>query len=264
MTSYAFLVQELQQVGDTWEIVVNGIGDPGMLALRMWPPSGLTPYGVWIREGIVITEPDVQGSFTIGGLTGEAFQSMDEGFAALFREQGFDPDRPAPGNQRVTNSEGVTWEMDDAEFTDRFVDHFVYFEIQPDIIDLYAIDDETLTVRLANGLDHRVRLGLVGAGPLVGSQWLIMDDGVIVPATPYERLPVYDQVNCPRLNELRWQIHIVIDRAAKERLMLAYIVAAFAQVGTIASGGGDPGLADKVLDMAREAQRLHGELHDDG
>lgn len=264
MTSYAFLVQELQQVGDTWEIVVNEVGDPGVLALRMWPPSGLTPYPVTITEGLVITEPEVQGSFTIAGLTGEAFGSMDDGFAALFREQGFDPDRPAAGHQRVTNSEGTSWDMDDGEFADRYVDNFVYFEIQPDLIDLYAIDDETLTVRLSNGLDHRVRLGLVGAGPLIGGGWLIMDDGVIVPATLYERQPVYDQLNCPRLNALRHQIHIVIDRAAKERLMLAYLVAAFAQVGTIASGGGDPEIAEKILDLAREAQRLHDELRDDG
>lgn len=262
MTSYSFLVQELNQVGDDWEIVVNEIGDPGILALRMWPPSGLTPYGVTIREGLVITEPSVQGSFTIGGLNAEAFGSMDEGFAALFSAQGFDPDRPPDGTQRVVDADGQSWDYDDADFADRYVDNFVYFEIQPDIIDLYAIDDETLTVRLGNGLDHRVRLGAIG-GSLIGSNWLIMDDGVIVPATPYERQPVYDLVNCPRLNVLRQQIHIVIDQAAKERLMLAYIVAAFAQVGTIPSGGGDPGLAPKVLDYAREAQRLHRELHGD-
>jgi hypothetical protein len=262
MTSYAFLVQELNRVGDDWEIVVNEVSEPGILALRMWPPSGLTPYPVTIREGLVITEPSVQGSFTISGLNSEALSAMDAEFAALFRAQGFDPDRPPDGKTRVRLEDGTTWDFDDNEFAERYVDYFSYWEIQPDIIDLTAIDREVLTVRLANGLEHRVQLGEIGHGSLAGSAW-VMKDGVILPATGYTGTVVYDQLNCPRLNMLRQQIHVVMARASEERLMLAYIVAAFAQVGTIASGGGDPDIAERVLGYAREAQRLQEGLQHD-
>jgi hypothetical protein len=246
------LVQELVADGDAWRMSILEIGTSQYLMMAMWPNSPGPPYGVTITEEIIITEPNLIGTFFIRGLTGEAVDAMEPGFAEAFRQAGFDPDH---GQTRVHDPANQTYYLySDSDFAEYYVDNFTGFRIQSDPWNLHKVDEETLTVYLGNGLEFSTRLGSVGAGARAGDLYML-HDSVIVPATQGYMI-VLDQFHCPRLYHLRVAIHNAIQRAIAERLELAYLVAAFADVLTIASGGGDPDLAEKILTKAREAEHL--------
>lgn len=250
--SHSVLVQELVAEGDMWRMTILEVGRAQYLSMVMWPNSAGPPYGVTIAEEIMITEPNVIGTFEIRGLTEEAVNSMDEGFAELFRQAGFDPDQ---GQTRVHDPANQThYRYSDSDFAEYYVDNFVSWRIQPDPWNLHKIDDEQLTVYLGNGLEFSARLGTIGAGVRAGDLYMLQDS-VIVPATN-SFVVTLDQFHCQRLYQLRLGIHEAIRRAIEERLEIAYIVAAFADVITIASGGGDPDIAEKILGKAREAAKL--------
>lgn len=243
MPSYAFQIQEVTAAGDEWELTTFQVADVFHLTRILFPTDGMAPYG------LVITGDNDR--FVLKGVTNDVVAHMDPEIAQKFRDAGYDPNQAADGYQRVWQEDGTYWDYSDADFAERYVDNFAYWEIQPDVLDLQAIDNETLTIRLANGLEHRMPLGQIG-GSLSGWRY-VQHDGLIFPASDLNI--TYDAYKCPTLNALRMQLHIVVNEAARRRLQLAWIVFAFSQVGSIASSGGDPDLAERVLNAAEEAQR---------
>lgn len=84
-------VRELENAGHGWRMVIGGVGTATELWWALWPDGGgdaLT--GIHIEEGMVQTEPHVEGEFTITGLTPYAVRAMQDDFEYRFTSAGFE------------------------------------------------------------------------------------------------------------------------------------------------------------------------------
>lgn len=168
-------------------------------------------------------------------------------------------DPNAPWHQRDTPQDGYTrvwfdqenfYDYSDADFATLYVDYATGFQIPVDPWAPQEIDKETLTLHYANGLTYSVRLAEVGTGS--PTDRYTMKDSLIVPCDAHLTVSL-TRSHVPHLYLLREHIHATIRRVIQERLEIAYVVAAFADIIGINSSGGDPDLYDKVTRKAHEA-----------
>jgi peptidoglycan hydrolase-like protein with peptidoglycan-binding domain len=174
-----------------------------------------------------------------------------------------DPDDPsrdrgaADGYTRVWMSKQDFIDYSDSDFDAAFVDNASGFSIQPEAFALDRIDDEPLNLTYPSGATYTVQLGLIGSADQLAEKYMLQGS-VIVPVTNDFTVSL-DQFHVPKLYLLRNEIHEAIRQAIADDLEMAWIVYAFTQVGTIASGGGDPDLAQRVHDAAKQAGDLESQ-----
>jgi hypothetical protein len=162
-------------------------------------------------------------------------------------------DHPREGYLRVWLDRENHYDYSEADFAAIYVDNATGFRIQVDPWAPQEIDKETITLYYANGLTYSVKLGDVGTGGYTDRYTL--KDSIIVPCDAHLAVSL-PQSHVLNLRLLRQHIHDVIRRAIADRLEIAYVVAAFADVIGINSSGGDPDLYDKVTRKAHEAAEL--------
>jgi hypothetical protein len=163
-------------------------------------------------------------------------------------------DQPQDGYTRVWFDHENFFDYSDADFATLYVDYATGFQIPVNPWAPQEIDKEMLTLHYANGLRYSVLLADIGTGS--PTDRYTMKDGLIVPCDGHLAVS-YTRSHVPHLYLLREHIHATIRRVIQERLEIAYVVAAFADIIGINSSGGDPDLYDKVTGKAREAAELH-------
>lgn len=174
-------------------------------------------------------------------------------------------DPNAPWHARDEPQEGYTRVWFDAEnFLDYSADDVeaLYvdnqtsgFRIQPDPWRLDAIDEEEITISYAHGAEYRVRLGAIGQPTGVVDRY-VFDAGLILPATSSLEVSLSEHY-VPRLFLLRMAIHEAVRDAIADRVELAAIAAAFAQIIGINSSGTTPTTGRDIARLIEIANHAH-------
>jgi hypothetical protein len=84
--SKSLFIQELARDGERWRLSIGEVQSTDELWHAIYPPGTLAPYGVTFEEEMVQYEPEVVGHFFLHGITPEAIEAMEPGFAQAFRD----------------------------------------------------------------------------------------------------------------------------------------------------------------------------------
>jgi Putative peptidoglycan binding domain len=165
-------------------------------------------------------------------------------------------DVPADGYTRVWFDHENFMDYSDADFGQLYVDYATGFQLQLDPWAPQNVDQQTIHLHYAGGQVYSVVLGHIGTGNPT-DRYLMDSSGVVLPCD-HSLAVSFTRSHVPHLYLLRESIHAAVARLIEERLEIAYIVAAFADIIGLNSSGGDPGVYDRVHEKARAAAELEG------
>ena len=231
-------IQELVRDGDRWRMSIGEVSSTDMLWREMYQTSS-TPYGVTIAEEMIQTEPHVIGHFFIGGITEEAVQLMEPGFAEAFRNAGFHGG-PAEGMVR-TWIYGLEQPFDIAadEAAALYCDNFSNV-VMPNLTEMTIWDpvlEQQCDFQYPNGKTFSVKLGDITAtdGP---ASFLWNDSNFLVVPVDDNWQPVLNARTALNMFQFRYGIEMADNEIRAQSLEIGYAINQFADaIKRLAHGG---------------------------
>lgn len=230
MVSKSVFIQELARDGDRWRMSIGEVGSTDALWRELFPMGTTPPYGVTIGEEMVQTEPRLIGHFFIGGVTEQAVQAMEQGYAEAFRSAGF-TDGPPAGMVRTwfPNIE-QPWDMPEDEATQLFCDNFSDVHM-PNLTEMTIWDpvqEQLCDFQYASGKTFRVRLGDIEQSD-VAPAFLWNDSNFLLVPVDESWRPVLNARTTLNMFQFRYGIEQADAEIRAQQLEIGFMVNTFAQ-----------------------------------
>lgn len=229
MVSKSVFIQELVRDGERWRMSIGEVSSTDALWRELYP-TGSPPYGVTVTEEMTQTEPEVIGHFFIGGVTEQAVQAMEQGFADAFRNAGF-KDGPAEGMVQ-TWFPGIDepYEMSEDDASQLFCDNFTDVEM-PHLSEMTIWDpvvQQDCAFQYANGKTFTVKLGDIEATSAPAS-FLWNDSNYLLVPVDDSWQPVLNARTTLNMFQFRYGIEQADTEIRAQQLEIGFMVHTFSE-----------------------------------
>ena len=239
MAGKSVFIRELVKEGDRWRMSIGEVGSVDELWRELYQMTSTAPYGVTITEEMIQTEPELIGNFFIGGVTEQAVQAMEQGFADAFRSAGF-KEGAADGMVR-TWLYGIDepWDMPEDEASQLFCDNFTDV-VMPNLSEMTIWDpvvEQQCDFQYANGKTFSVKLGDIEQST-TKADFLWNDSNFLLVPVDSSWQPVLNAQTTLNMFQFRYGIEIEDAKIRAQQLEIGFMVNTFAKaIRDLAHGG---------------------------
>jgi hypothetical protein len=230
MAGKSVFIRELVKEGERWRMSIGEVGSVDELWRELYEMPSTAPYGVTITEEMTQTEPELIGNFFIGGVTEQAVQAMEQGFAEAFRNAGFHGGA-AEGMVR-TWLYGVDEPLDmpEDEASQLFCDNFTDV-LMPNLSEMTIWDpvvEQQCDFQYANGKTFTTKLGDIEASS-VAAEFLWNDANFLLVPVDASWQPVLNARTTLNMFQFRYGLEQADTKIRAQQLEIGEMVNTFAK-----------------------------------